>query len=73
MLIAELIQAYSRQRGISLRKLAPEIGVDYLTLCRFCRGNEITGRSWVQICKWALTGPPTNAKGRKPKKETELI
>jgi transcriptional regulator with XRE-family HTH domain len=55
MVFGLLLKAYRQQEGISLRKLAKIIGVQFSALHRFETGHEIEARHLVRIFKWALT------------------
>lgn len=55
MRVAEMLRCYSRGRGISVRKLADEIGIEFTALWRFMSGERtLEGKNLARVLTWAL-------------------
>ncbi len=57
MKLAKLIQAYRKAHNLSVRALADEIGIHYVSLSRFERGVQrgITYKNFMKIVLWSLS------------------
>lgn len=60
MILGQLIEAWRKERGMSLRELAKVIGVDHVSLTRFESGdsNEIKFDNYHKILMWIFSRPP---------------
>ena len=65
MLIGKLIRLYRDSERKSLKQMAKIIGVDYVSLSRFERGQNIRSQSWVAVIKWLLTSETSTTPKRK--------
>lgn len=64
MMLGELIQAWRKQRRLTLQQAARRLGVEYTALWRFEQGRPVGERYWVRIMVWLLTAPK-QTKGKK--------
>jgi transcriptional regulator with XRE-family HTH domain len=55
MKLGKCIAAYRAQHGISIRKLAKQVGVETTALFRFERGRSIANDKWVKVVRWAFS------------------
>lgn len=55
--VAHNLKAGMEARGVSMRDLQKEIGVDKATLSRICAGKRCTPEAYVAVCVWMKAKP----------------
>lgn len=56
--LGEMLRLYSMMRRLTVRQLAPEIGVSIATLSRIERGHAMDADTLMKVIHWALKEPP---------------
>ena len=62
MKLGLLIKAYMKERGLPVRKVAREMGMDHTTLWRIIQNESVDPRGMVRLFTWLL------APGEPPRK-----
>ncbi len=55
MNLSEVLNSYLTENGMSAKRMAREVGVEYTTFWRFLQGREVSDRTLVKILFWCLT------------------
>lgn len=55
MMITYLLRLYRKERKVTVRSLAKEIGIKHTTLWKFENGRDIESPSLMRIINWILT------------------
>jgi transcriptional regulator with XRE-family HTH domain len=57
MMITYLLRLYRKERKVTVRSLAKEIGIKHTTLWRFENGRGIESPSLARIINWVFSSP----------------
>ena len=55
MNLSKVLNSYLTENGMSAKRMAREVGVEYTTFWRFLQGREVSDRTLVKILFWCLT------------------
>ncbi len=64
MILGEMIQAYARQEKVSIRRLAPVIGIKAPTLFRIMKGEATGTEQFSKLLLWSLSGSVPRKKSK---------
>lgn len=52
--LSEMLRCYMAMRQVSLRELAPRIGISHTTLFRVCEGRAMDAATLLKVVNWMV-------------------